>query len=165
MRKSIVVTLMVLCLTVSLASIAAAERGYLFVGTDFHGTGINEPAHTIVAGEFQFTDQFALGVDKVLGDSGFGLGARYGVGTGVYANVYIDSGSVPFWTAGAFIEREVSERLDLRAVLGVFVGKDGSDTVFVPSGAVQLKYDLDGPFAIMGEITMGTALVGLGYQF
>jgi len=164
MKRSIIVTVIVLCLTASLGSLAAAFDGHLMVGGALHG-GDQFHVHAVVGGELQLTEQFAVSAAKALDYSEIRIGARYGVGKGAFAFANLDSGSILDWSAGMFFEREFTERLGIRAMIGVY-GASSNDVTFVqPDALIQVRYDLSGPHDLVGEVTYGEAILGVAYAF
>ena len=163
MKRSVVVALLVLALTASLGSAAAALDGKVYVGLTVHGS-TSDHTYQVAAVSLQLTDRFAVGVGAALGEEEVNVEVHYGRGKGVYAGTYVvSSGSIEDWYAGLFFDHAVSSVFELRTHLGVYGFT--ADGIIVPEAWVQASYDLAGPFALLGELGWDWLFAGLAYEF
>jgi len=169
-KRSIGVALLALLLTASVGSVAFALDGYVMVGglvfadVDPDGT-TSFPTHPVVVAELQVTDRLSLGASWATDLPGVAILTRYGAETGVYGDFYVVEGTLGSWSAGVFIERTVSDRLGLRAEIGLSGVQVSGQTVVIPDAVVGLRYELSGPFAFLAEVAYGGVGAGIAYEF
>lgn len=154
------VSLVVIALMLATASLAGAERGYVFVGGTFYGAAV--PMDPVVALEYRVTDRLTVSPVFYPQLNEYDLSVRYGDHRGVYGTVVLNQSGLTAWEVGSYFGNELSEQLRYRAWLGLFGSPQGWVT---PDAGVDLQYDLGGPLSIMGSVSAGRAQVGLGFSY
>jgi len=134
------------------------------VGVDRTGVNAGE-LYTIIGAELQLTEKLFVGATGALNEKGYEVRVRYGVESGLFGRAFIDESGILNWNAGVFVQRPISERLGIRAMISIY-GAEYEGTVYLyPDAHVGLRYHLSGPFALYSEATAGSVSGALAYEF
>ena len=160
LKNTLFMTLFVLCALVPLAAVASAQ-GYVFVGVTSYSD--SEGLATAVALEYEFTPELALNVEHYSADPIYtSLLARYGAGTGGYGYVGVGTDGIEDWGVGGFFESRVTDKLDARVYVGI---NNIINDAVIPEVWAELRYDLGGPWAIMGMASGECGELGISFEF